>query len=73
MAEELERSETQDPASDVRGEGWGWFLAELFGEFIPESVWVLAMVAVVIFLAAAFIAFFFDTFNGRPLQTLGLK
>ncbi|HKR85517.1 MAG TPA: hypothetical protein VJS37_15270 [Terriglobales bacterium] len=43
------------------------------GEFIPDSVWLLAMAALVLLIAAAFFAVIFDSFDRTPLQTLGLK
>ncbi len=72
MGEEQACGGTQRSASGERGEGW-WFLADLAGEFIPDSVWLLAMVALVLLIAAAFFAIVFDSFDRTPLQTLGLK
>lgn len=68
----MDRGEAQKPALAGRGEGW-WFLADLFGDFIPEGFWLLAMLALVLLMVAAFFTVVFDSFDRTPLQTLGLK
>jgi hypothetical protein len=74
MTEEPDRGAAQNPPSGGKGEGWGWFLAELFGDFIPEPGWLLAGALLVLLLvAAAFSVIIFDSFDRTPLQTLGLK
>ncbi|MGE5323281.1 MAG: hypothetical protein ACM3SW_10480 [Actinomycetota bacterium] len=63
----------QDSASAAKNESWWWVVADLFGEFIPESVWLLAMGAVVLLMVGAFFTVVFDSVDRTPLQTLGLR
>jgi hypothetical protein len=73
MNEELECGGAQPSLSPRGGEGW-WFLAELFGDFMPEPGWLLASAFLLLLLiAAAFWVIIFDSFDRTPLQTLGLK
>ena len=74
MHENLDSGGAQQSLSAAKSEGWGWFLAELFGDFIPEPGWLLAGALLVLLpIAAAFSVIIFDSLDRTPLQTLGLK
>ncbi|HKW76442.1 MAG TPA: hypothetical protein VJN64_13015 [Terriglobales bacterium] len=63
MPETLDRAGAQQPSASGAGESW-WVLTDIFGEFIPEAVWWLALALLVICAVAVLIRKVVESFGG---------
>lgn len=67
----MDRAAAQESSSAASDENWWWVAADLFGELIPESVWLLGMVALVLLMVGAFLRSYLTVSIERHYRHLG--